>query len=354
MNAKHFLGCIASLALAAPAIAGTLYVPQDQPTVAAALLAAAAGDTIQLADGRYAEHALQITTPLTLRGDPVSPSAVVLDAEHLGRILVADPAAGRVELEGLTLTGRSTAGSSGGQGCLEFTSTAFVALRHCDIADNDAEGRAALSVNAYDSLAVRDSRFLRNRGTAVLQLSGGTDASVRSGRYERCLFAQNEYALYASFASATVRHCTFVEQSGPQGKQPLQGVLSTEHADIDLFDAVVAFNSIPSFTVCTTSPGHYEFQAVCSLIFGNEEQNTPSGCSPVYPKFMTCDRCLELDPCFCDLASGDYGLSGDSPAAPGATDCTEGMGVYGVQCPPSGCTGVPASSTSWGALKRHC
>ena len=70
-------------------IAGTINVPADQPTIAAAISASVNGDVINIAAGTYNEHSLNpggkaITIQDTLNGD--GSLATTIDASQLGRV----------------------------------------------------------------------------------------------------------------------------------------------------------------------------------------------------------------------------------------------------------------------------
>jgi len=123
--------------LAVPAAgARTWLVPQDAPTIQAAIDSAGTGDVIEIACGTYAEHDLVLSgTDLTLRGAAPSADCVTIDAGGAGRpLLVAD--ATDVLLEGLTLTG-ADAGNYAGGGLAILRSAATV--RDCAVVGNTSD-----------------------------------------------------------------------------------------------------------------------------------------------------------------------------------------------------------------------
>lgn len=92
----------------------TLRVPQDYPTIAAAIAAARAGDRIKVAPGVYREQVV-IDKPLTLEG--TSPELTIIDGERstslpaLGQVLVV--AAGDVEVSRLKVVNAGLAPEAG-------------------------------------------------------------------------------------------------------------------------------------------------------------------------------------------------------------------------------------------------
>jgi len=94
---------LALLALAPTAMAAVINVPADQPTIAAAITAASAGDQILIADGTYSITAqLSITKSLTITGNISDEAAVILQG-NVGSGYVFSVASDNVTLEYMTL-----------------------------------------------------------------------------------------------------------------------------------------------------------------------------------------------------------------------------------------------------------
>jgi hypothetical protein len=97
---------------AGAARAAVLHVPEDRPSVAAALAGASAGDTVLLSPGTYFES---VTLPMgvTLRGsDPSTPS--VLDGGGAASVVTSANGSVFSRLESVTLQGGAAAGGTGG------------------------------------------------------------------------------------------------------------------------------------------------------------------------------------------------------------------------------------------------
>jgi nitrous oxidase accessory protein NosD len=76
-----------------------LFVPRDFPTIASAIKAAHAGDTIQIAEGRYSEQ-LVIRKDLTLRGEGVDDTVIAAPATLVKGSASASGRASIVEISG--------------------------------------------------------------------------------------------------------------------------------------------------------------------------------------------------------------------------------------------------------------
>ncbi|MFH1278032.1 MAG: hypothetical protein ABIK65_06615 [Candidatus Eisenbacteria bacterium] len=103
---------LASLFFAAGAAAGVIRVPDDQPTIAAGLAAAGAGDTVLVAPGVYQENLLWPSTGgIRLIGEG-GPAETIVDGRGLGSVIeIAGGADSTTLIKGLTLqNGRAYGG----------------------------------------------------------------------------------------------------------------------------------------------------------------------------------------------------------------------------------------------------
>jgi len=111
MAARYAIPLAALLLLTAwPGLAATLRVPEDYPTIQAALNAAASGDTVQVGPGTYHEYLTWTTKSLLLLG--AGTDATTVDAGGSGRCLYMQGVPNSAKIEGFTFTGGSA--SSGG------------------------------------------------------------------------------------------------------------------------------------------------------------------------------------------------------------------------------------------------
>ncbi len=137
------------LGLQALALAGTLDVPGQFPTIQAAIDASAAGDTIVVQPGMYTEAIVLPGHDLTLVA-PGGRDVTILDAEGLDASVVTAVAFGAyaVTIEGFSITGGSGTpainGITYGGGLhLSFSLTVKVTLRDCRIVGNSARNGGA-------------------------------------------------------------------------------------------------------------------------------------------------------------------------------------------------------------------
>ncbi len=124
---------VLGLALPVSIVAATINVPADQATIAGAIAAATAGDTIQIAAGTYTEAGLAVNKALTINGAGAG-LTIVQAASSRGA------ASDRVfnitavtTLQGMTIRyGQSTANGAG-----IFFSGSTLTINNCEISDND-------------------------------------------------------------------------------------------------------------------------------------------------------------------------------------------------------------------------
>jgi hypothetical protein len=201
MLSRGFLAMVVLMPTAA--LAHTIAVPADQPTIQAGIDAAAHGDTVLVAGGTYAESGLQLTSGVTLRGAPDAVGTVVIDGQQQGRVIACDNVQD-VVIENLVIVGgEMLAGvwiedAGAGLRCLQ----ASVRLTDCRFAGNRASVGGGLAI----------------RGSTVV--------------VERCVFvdnhAQDDYwapggGIYSRDSSGSVRDCTFDDNTAFSDDLPGDG-----------------------------------------------------------------------------------------------------------------------------------
>ncbi|HOX26999.1 MAG TPA: FlgD immunoglobulin-like domain containing protein [Candidatus Krumholzibacteria bacterium] len=239
---------VACLALPALAPATTIHVPGDAATIAAGIGQAAPGDTVVVAAGTYLEHDIAIASDIVVIGDASNPSAVVIDAQQLGRIFTGD-GADTISLAGLTLTGGSHA--SGG-GALRCDDAKLVSLADCVLADNSSPlyggGLYFRSTVSGNQLRLARCTFTGNHaigwdGAAVNIRCGG----VGGVEITECRFAGNvaDYwggAIEFGDCTATVTGTMFLDNTAHQ----LGGAIFAQDCAIDLIGCTFAGNGADS------------------------------------------------------------------------------------------------------------
>ncbi len=185
--------CVAGLASARGPNAGTpqratLVVPDDYPTIQAALDAAATGDTVYVRAGTYFEHPV-IDKPLTLAGEDAA--TTIVDGGGSGDVLHV--AASGATIEHLTLQ-HSGADPSFGCAGLRATSVEDIRITNCRLAGNEL---GVLSCGMSYSFIV-DCVFEENQSGLVTDIdySGETWLAYANdyNHIQNCRFQSNDGA----------------------------------------------------------------------------------------------------------------------------------------------------------------
>lgn len=219
----RILGVAGAVALAlrvSTAAADVINVPADQPTIKAAIDAAAAGDEIVVADGVYSgpgNRDMKFSgKPLTLRSANGSERCII-DCQFAGRAFTFGPLDTRTAvLDGLTI--RNGLAPDGTVASFRNTRGGAIIcrggspmIRNCVFDSNHALfGGAIAIVSGSPTIVACD--FLENAGRigGVIYVEAGTNHPM----FERCRFAGNMAssggaAFIAHFAAATFLDCEF-------------------------------------------------------------------------------------------------------------------------------------------------
>ncbi len=276
-------GALLALVLAglSSAHAVTLHVPAAYPTVGAALAAAAPGDTVRIAPGRYPEYGLTLPGGVTMLGETTSGGETWLDGVYSGIPILAVPA-GATPVEIRAITFRYGSGSPAGAlriaagtarhtvvGCtFDRCKTRAVDAQDTDLLDclftlnigggltgsnlrvsgctfreNSAAEGAGLWVSPglieacrferntassrggalrTQDATVHDCLFEGNRATAPTSAAGGAFYGTGPLTLERCTFLDNAAgkdggAVWLSGHPSTVRQCRFLDNGAQRG-----------------------------------------------------------------------------------------------------------------------------------------
>lgn len=379
-------------ALAGSARAAQLRVPEDYPSVAAGLAAAAYGDTVSLAPGTYFEVELTWPPGRAILGRTGDPADTVIDGRLKGRVLGGTDLVAANELAYLTLR----AGSGAGPYASGLMAVGDPFLHDLIIEDCTAGGPLyGIGLYARGSATILDC-VLRNNRSSVQGTEGGgawlmgtpaagghwvenlevygNRAGFSSGVHfnelygyftglychdnegdgmvvyngsvngngpliEFSLFARNSGAGLAFDADLILTSCTFVG-NGSSGAAPaaVDGGSSWDFTlEPQISQCVVAFNRGPGMRGIALTPYTIE----CNDVWGNGGGNFT-----VLPDLTGIAGNFSADPQFCVDGGRPYGLEADSPCAEANNDCGLLIGAYAVECPDFG-----AQRTHWGAVK---
>lgn len=316
---------VAMLAAVVSARAATVAVPGDQPTLAAALAAARAGDLIELAPGRYAESGLAVTVPVTIRGLGNRPADVVLDGDGRARILAVEDVDGTVVLQNLTLRagfagGRTSRMRSGGA---VYVARSRLVVQNCRFEENRAaaHGGAIRFVNAGGRLS--QCVFVGNQ---ALLGGGAVDCSYESSpRVDRCDFLGNTGG-WGGALSCRGWSSPVVERTWFTGNatNELYGYGGGVFADLE---------SSPRLALCTFSYNRAAYGGALGAFQGSR---------------VTIDRCTVTGNIATGAGAGIYCIDGSPVVTASIVAFQDGSGVesVGLALPELGCSNVYGNAGS--------
>jgi hypothetical protein len=342
--------------------AATLHVPGGHPTIAAAIQAAASGDTVLVASGTYLEHDIVLASGVAVLGESGDPRDVTIDAEGKGRGFVSIDDGASTILAGFTITGAFTTSHGGGLygvrsdlvvadcrflenrsgnwgGGTAFQETSSPTILRCLFEENEGNFAGGMYCEGGSPL-LRDCEFVRNR---AIHTGGGflSFAPASTPLLERCVFFANEAlfanggAISANYGSPTLSNCTLHLNSAPG----FGGAIHALHGSVvTVKRSILSFSPNAASVWCSASAS---IDMVCCDVFGNEEGDWTSCIEDEAGR----DGNFSADPLFCDGATGELTLRSDSPCAAVPGGCGL-VGALGVGCGPTSLT-----PESWGRIK---
>lgn len=382
----------ASLAFSIPSSATTIHVPDDQPTIATALAAAASGDSVVVACGTYLENNLVMASGATLRSATGDPACVIIDAASSGAILDCSDVAPETRIEGITFKSGSAA-FGGGIACLRSSpaisdcifesciaegaggaigldeasptisrctfqsneslfsaggaifaedNSSFV-LNDCVFDDNsaDVDGGAIYAENS-SNFSATGCRFIRSVGAG----GGAISITEASPTLTNCVFSRNAAVegsaiLFTAPADEpfllTLEGCSFSRNEAPFGTGAIE---MNEAGNLTMSKSIIA-GGINIAAITCSNPASV-ISITCSNVHGNADGDWV-GC---IESFHSINENFSLDPLFCDAAQDDLTIRSDSP-------CVNHGGCGLVGALDVGCKPDAVEATSWGAIKAR-
>lgn len=385
----------------------TIRVPADQPTIAAGLAVAGAGDEVVVDCGVYQEHGLRVPSHVTLRSVTGAPGCVSFG--YFTDIVGADSTIGS-RIVGLTFDGWASGGRLWARQAVgaiveacsfehivahyavvnllgsdvlvrdctfDANQTAYRSRRWADarvikVSDgsvtidnclfrftNAVSGYGGGSISFQDGgpHTIRSTRFEHEIGS-ILTVTG-TDLQVEDSRFEGGWnnVYTGVYGHFVGMDGGTARfvRCTFAGTS--QISQV--GFRADGGADLTIEDCTIHDDHYGRLLQATGSTVRVE-----RVIFSQSESwrmlvwsASPFtlSCSDIWqPSGVVFDGTSApettglflADPQFCDAIAGDFHLNGSSPCLPGASTCGELVGAW-----PQGCGVVRVEPVTWGRIK---
>ena len=189
--------------LASRAFALTTNVPADQPTIQAAIDAAAAGDVIVVAPGTYSETIDFLGKAITVQSFG-GPLVTVISGSGTGSVVRCVTGEGSdTILEGFTITGGSALEGGG-----MHNSGSSPTVRDCIFSGNNAGDRGGGMYNEDGSPTVTGCQFL---GNSAVEMGGGMFNLRASPTVTDCLFTQNSSNKGGGMRNYLNSHATVID-----------------------------------------------------------------------------------------------------------------------------------------------
>ncbi len=367
-----------------PAKAATLRVPQQYSSLESALVNVQTGDVILVEPGVYYEAGLILSQGISIVGAGSHPYEVIIDAEHLDRIMLAEGLQGETVIENMTFRHGKASGAtsydqsggaifcsnsmlritnckfleneadshggaircnnsspeildcffsgnsapSGGGGAVDCSYGAYPLLVNCTFMNNMADWGGALSCRADSSPKINSSTFDRNEALGDRSFGGAIFADYEAKpTISQSVFCDN-IAIYgggaACFENAEINmsNCTMAgNESQVDG-----GALYLRGSSPLITGTIIAFNTGTAIaTDASADP-----QISCTDIYGNSLGDWDGSFSD--QQFS--DGNIAVDPLFCSVVPGTEGrffLDENSPLVQTDSDCTI-MGAMPIGC----------------------
>lgn len=199
----------------------------DAPTIQAGIDSAAAKDTVLVGCGDYFEHDIALKPAVTLRSETDDPDCARIDAQGLGRVLVAIGAAPLARIEGFTITGgQGLAGVLNGGGGIHCNSSELEIAR-CDFTGNHSSFGAGAGCYG-SSVDFQECRFEDNAaGDPAWAAGGGIFFKTSLSEIHDCEFISNSAfstvqpgdggGIFSEASTVKVFDCLFEENSSGAG-----------------------------------------------------------------------------------------------------------------------------------------
>ncbi len=211
-----FLGVFFGFGLQTSLWGDVINVPGDQPTIQAAIDAAADGDEIVVAPGTYFENINLLAKAVTLRSS-AGREVTTIEAAGSGSVIIGTGS--NTVIDGFTVTG----GNADGRFPNNFGGGMFITgssptVMNCTFSENTAEFGGGIGIFAASRPILINCIFSGNTALS----GGGLDVVTGFGAVViRCTFSGNTAerggGINVSFGSTTVTHCVFNGNSGESG-----------------------------------------------------------------------------------------------------------------------------------------
>ncbi len=323
--------------------ANVIYVPDRYGTIQAALDNAFSGERVVVRNGNYYERIDFHGRAIDLASEH-GPSVTRIGGTGGGSTVTFANKEGR----GSILRGFMVSGGVANTGGGIYIDAASPSVRLCDIAGNQATNvgggiggsfsrleLATTSVRQNTSATDGGGIWIGGAGSApalsyvfleentALGSGGGACFAWAAVSLANTLVARNEAGqgggVYAYGGHLDVSHCTLADNGASSGSG---GGILRDAGPLDLVNTIIAFNNLSAAATAVTCVSGVTVTASCCDVYGNaggDWTGCLAGMSGAAGNFS-------LDPLFCDLPGGDYGLHANSMCT---ADMNPGCGQIG-------------------------
>lgn len=234
-------------------------------TIADAMAAAGAGDTVRVAPGTYREN-ITLRASVSLEGSGAA--STLIDGGDAGRALTIASGDATTRARGLTLIGGAAPAGEGGGAMLLVATQAVVESLIVTGSRADGDGGGALVVGGGPEFrAVRFGSNRARRGGAVAIVPGA--ATESTPRFVECEFFDNEAVEKGGAVfSSSLRPVSFVRSLLARNRARSGGAIAGDVAYIDLTNCVAAWNRAADAGGAFASAASY-FRARHSVLASN-------------------------------------------------------------------------------------
>lgn len=339
MQRKLIGAVLLGIAASSSAGATTRHVPADFNTIQAAMNASSAGDVVIVAPGTYVENLQFSAAHDGIRVESsAGAGATAIDGNGAGSVVSAGGVGALTEIRGFTLRG----GSAGLGGGMLLSGTSMM-VTDCIIEGNRAEAGGGvysiLSSPTFQGCVLRSNRAHSGSGGALYADYAGTTTM------SDCLVYSNDCAAFGggltAWETATIvmAHCTVAGNSAALGGGNLYFIRGGRFTAVA---SIAAFPVAGANVEAGESPGNSTFSCCDFYVPGGDGVMG-------FPSPVGSSGTFSLDPQFCSLQVGEFGLMATSPCSP-ATN-TNGCGQVGAR--DVECGAVQTATGTWGAMKSR-
>lgn len=330
--------------------ANIIYVPDRYATIQAALDNAFSGERVVVRNGNYYERIDYLGRAIDLASEH-GPSVARIGGTGAGSTVTFAAGEGR----GSILRGFMISGGVASTGGGVYVDAAAPSIRFCHIAGNQATNAGGGLGATFSRLELMTTTVRQNTATdggglwiagagskpslsyvfleenSASAAGGGATFAWAAVTMNHCLVARNT-AAYGGGVDAygthlDVTNCTLADNGASSGAG---GGIRQDAGPLDLANTIIAYNNRLAAATAVACVSGVTVTASCCDVYGNQGGDW-TGC---LAGLGGTSGNLSLDPLFCNMAAGDYGLHANSMCAPAMNPGCGSIGFTVTTCEP--------------------